>query len=112
MRARVPMLSEKDRKKIKKEIQHEIDKEWETREKQINIDLTRRILKTFIYVMNEKYGFGTKRLADLVGDFTSKLDESSKDEVFWEHIDKVVIDGLGLSFERDYTDKGKVVSGK
>ena len=59
--------------------------------------------------MNEKYGFGTKRLAALVDDFTAKLDESSKDEVFWEHIDKVVIDNLGIPFERDYTDRGRVV---
>lgn len=35
--------------------------------------------------MNEKYGFGTKRLADLVGD-------------------------LGLPFERDYTNNGQVIS--
>lgn len=109
MKARIPILSEKDKKKIKKEIQHEIDKEWTAREEQLYIDLTRRILKTFIYVMNEKYGFGTKRIADLVGDFTAKLEQTSKDEVFWEHIDKVVIDQLGLHFERDYTNRGKAV---
>ena len=109
MKARIPMLSENDKKKLKAEIKHEFDKDFEEREKQIHVDLTRRILKTFIYVMNEKYGFGTKRLAALVADFTAKLDESSKDEVFWEHIDKVVIDNLGIPFERDYTDRGKVV---
>ncbi len=33
------------------------------------------------------------------------------DEVFWEHIDRVVIDKLKLEFDRrDYTDNGKVVN--
>ena len=109
MKARVPMLSKSDKEKITGEISHEIEKQWKEREEKMSVDLTRRILKTFIYVMNEKYGFGTKRLAALVADFTAKLDESSKDEVFWEHIDKVVIDNLGIPFERDYTDRGRVV---
>ena len=45
MKARIPMLSENDKKKLKAEIKHEIDKDFEEREKQIHVDLTRRILK-------------------------------------------------------------------
>ena len=42
--------------------------------------------------------------------FTKMLEESSKDEVYWEHIDRVVVDKLGLPFERDYTNNGQVIS--
>lgn len=34
----------------------------------------------------------------------------TEDEIFWEHIDREVIDYLGFPFERDYTDNGRVVS--
>ena len=109
MRARVPHFSGNEKKKMKAEIKFEVDKAWKQVEEQKEYELTRRILKTFIYVMHEKHGYGTKRLAALVADFTAKLDESSSDEVYWEHIDRVVIDRLGIPFERDYTDRGRVV---
>lgn len=109
MKARVPMLSKSDKEKITGEISHEIEKQWKEREEKMSVDLTRRILKTFLCVMHEKHGFGKKRLAALFEDFTAKLDESSEDIVFWEHIDRVVIDQLGIPFERDYTDRGRVV---
>lgn len=39
------------------------------------------------------------------------IEHSDTDEVFWEHIDRVVIDKLKLEFgKRDYTDNGKVVN--
>ena len=109
MRTRVPQFSLNEKKKMKAEIKFEVDKAWKQMEEQKEHELTRRILKTFIYVMHEKHGYGTKRLGALVADFTAKLNESSSDEVFWEHIDRVVIDMLGIPFERDYTDRGKVV---
>jgi hypothetical protein len=110
MKARVPRLSKKDKKKIKAEIAHELDKDWEEREQLISAELTRRIIKTFLFVMHEKHGYGKQRLIELIGNFTEKLDETSKDEVYWEHIDRVIIDRLGIPFERDYTEKGRAVS--
>lgn len=42
---------------------------------------------------------------------TEIIEHSDTDEVFWEHIDRVVIDKLKLEFDkRDYTDNGKVVN--
>lgn len=110
MKARVPRISNNEKKRRKAEIKLEVDKIWKEVEQEKENDLTRRILKTFIYVMHEKYGYGVKRLAALVNDFTAKMDESSTDEVFWEHIDRVVIDELKLPFKRDYTDKGHVIT--
>lgn len=111
MKARVPRLSKSDKRKIKSEIKFEIDKMWKEMEQEKEDDLTRRILKTFIYVMHEKHGYGVKRLAALVNDFTKKLEEADNDEVYWEHIDRVVIDKLKLPFKRDYTDNGVAVAG-
>lgn len=41
-----------------------------------------------------------------------KIDKmQDTDEIFWEHIDRVVIDKLKLEFDRrDYTNNGKVVN--
>ena len=39
------------------------------------------------------------------------MELADKDEVYWEHTDRVVMDQLGLDFgKRDYTENGKVVS--
>ena len=109
MKARVPILSENNKKKIVAEAERELEKRWKKREDELSVELTRRIIKVFIYVMNEKYGFGKKRLLRLIGDFTKKLEETKTDEVFWEHIDKVVIDYLNIPLERDYTEKGRPI---
>ncbi len=109
MRARVPHFSGNEKKKMKAEIKFEVDKAWKQMEEQKEHELTRRILKTIICVLHEKHGYGIKRLSVSMNDFTEKLDKSSEDEVYWEHIDRIVIDKLGIPFERDYTDRGRVV---
>ena len=43
------------------------------------------------------------RLTKLLIKFNELVKESSEDEIFWEHIDRQVIDRLGFDFERDYT---------
>lgn len=105
MKARIP-LSSRQRKAARKEI----DRIWEEMEEEKYADLTRRILKTFIYVMYSEFGWGPVRLTRLVKAFTKRMEESDTDEVYWEHTDQVVIDRLGLNFKRDYTNNGKVVS--
>lgn len=51
MKARIP-LSSRQRKAARKEI----DRIWEEMEEEKYADLTRRILKTFIYVMYGEFG--------------------------------------------------------
>lgn len=110
MKARIPRISESEKKKIKSEIKLEIDRIWKEVEQKKENDITRRILKTLIYALNTEYGYGIKRISRLFNSFTKMLEESDKDEVYWEHIDRVVVDKLGLPFERDYTNNGKVIS--
>ena len=110
MKARIPKISGNDRKRMLSEVEIEVKKAWEKVEEEKTIDITRRVLKTIIYKLNTEYGYGIKRISRLFNSFTKMLEESSKDEVYWEHIDRVVIDKLGLPFERDYTNNGQVIS--
>ena len=110
MKARIPKISGNDRKRLLSEVEIEVKKAWEKVEEEKTIDITRRVLKTIIYNLNTEYGYGIKRITRLFNSFTKMLEESSKDEVYWEHIDRVVVDKLGLPFERDYTNNGQVIS--
>lgn len=110
MKARIPRISGNDRKRMLSEVEIEVKKAWEKVEEEKTIDITRRVLKTIIYTLNTEYGYGIKRISRLFNSFTKTLEESSKDEVYWEHIDRVVINKLGLPFERDYTNNGQVIS--
>lgn len=108
MKARIPV-------KLKREAMAEInrlaDREYQkVKEKEIN-DLTRRIFKTIVFALHKDFGFGRDRCAKALKSMTEIIEHSDTDEVFWEHIDRVVIDKLKLEFDkRDYTDNGKVVN--
>lgn len=108
MKARIPV-------KLKREAMAEInrlaDREYQkVKDKEIN-DLTRRIFKTIVFALHKDFGFGRDRCAKALKSITEIIEHSDTDEVFWEHIDRVVIDKLKLEFDkRDYTDNGKVVN--
>lgn len=105
MKAHIPISCEM-RRKINKEAEKAARKEIE-RERN---DLTRRLFKLMLYCLNEKHHFGQKRCLETLGAITELVERSDTDEVFWEHIDRVVIDYLKMPFERDYTDNGQVIS--
>ncbi len=108
LKARIPV-------KLKREAMAEInrlaDREYQkVKDKEIN-DLTRRIFKTIVFALHKDFGFGRDRCAKALRSMTEIIEHSDTDEVFWEHIDRVVIDKLKLEFDkRDYTDNGKVVN--
>jgi hypothetical protein len=108
LKARIPV-------KLKREAMAEInrlaDREYQkVKDKEIN-DLTRRIFKTIVFALHKDFGFGRDRCAKALKSMTEIIKHSDTDEVFWEHIDRVVIDKLKLEFDkRDYTDNGKVVN--
>lgn len=110
MKARVPRISANEKKKLKSEIKLEVDRIWKEVEQKKENDITRRVLKTIIYALNTEYGYGIKRISRLFNSFTKMLENSNNDEVYWEHIDRVVVEKLGLPFERDYTNNGQVIS--
>jgi hypothetical protein len=103
MKAHIPVSC-----KQKRQIHDEMVREYQKVAEEERKDITRRICKTMIFCLNKEFGFGLKRCARAFDSFAQHIDSSRDDEVFWEHIDRVVIDQLGLPFDRDYTDRGRV----
>ena len=61
----------------------------------------RRIFKLLCVSLHESYGFGRGRLEHVLRTISSLSAEHERDEVYWAHIDRVVIDGLGMEFARE-----------
>lgn len=108
MKARIPVKLKKETIKEAKRIAHSEYRKIQEKEAK---DITRRIFKTMLFALHNDFGFGRDRCAKALKSMTTIIEHSDEDEVFWEHIDRVVMDELKLSFDsRDYTDNGKVVS--
>ena len=62
-------------------------------------DCMRRFFKLACTALHEEFGFGKDRLARFILD-TSRNAER-KDELFWWHTDKLLIDQMGIQFDRE-----------
>lgn len=60
-----------------------------------------RYVKLSIVALHEQFDFGHDRAADFLGTISRLADEAEKDEIFWEHVDKVVIEELKLQLPRE-----------
>ncbi|QNK41841.1 hypothetical protein [Caproicibacter fermentans] len=61
----------------------------------------RRWFKLLCAVLHNDFGFGAGRL-DAVIDGISRLSDDQKgDPIFWEHMDRLLIDQLGIKFDRE-----------
>ena len=60
-------------------------------------DVTRRLLKLACATLHLEFGFGKDRL----GRFLMKMNGLMGDELLWWHVDKLLIDQIGLEFERE-----------
>ena len=70
----------------------------------------RQIFKMFCYVLNREYGFGEKRLNIITGKVERLIHDNRGNDIFWEQLDRVVIDEIKLDFARETTNKdGKAV---
>ena len=82
------------------EIQKELEKQRD--------ENVRRIFKLFCVALNQKYGFGKIRSTRLITKVAELIEQSKTDEIFWHHIDKKVIDQIGMQFDReDYEEWDK-----
>ncbi len=63
--------------------------------------ILRRYFKLMCYVLNRDFGFGSKRCLSVIGGISRLSAEHDRDEIFWKHLDRVVIDEMKLDFERD-----------
>ena len=113
MDARVP-LSAKIRKRIEQEValrmaeaQRELDERTEEIRKEEREYTLRRFLKVLAITYCYKWGHEPEEFPDALADFMSFFNENENDEYLWEHLDRVVMDQLGLfeGWERDYSDE-------
>ena len=98
MRAHIPLTG-----KMKKDALAEIKIEVAKERDKVTQQIVRQTLKLVLVELYDEFSFGSVRLNRVmkgVQDLTTKANE---DEIFWEHIDRQLIDQLGLEFERDYT---------
>lgn len=110
MKARMP-VSNKTKRLIIEESDRYIKQRINEEREKMNVDITRRIFKTIAVALHEEFGFGHDRLVKVINAMTEIIKRSDTNEVFWEHIDREVIDYLKLPFDRrDYTENGKVVN--
>lgn len=65
------------------------------------MQIIRRYTKTMCIALNEKYGFGTKRLCELIGTVGDISKISDYDEEYWSHIDKRLVEQLKVPFETE-----------
>lgn len=94
MKARIPTrVSNKQMAAIRQEVAKEL-----TRQEQ---GYARRLFKLFCASLHQEYGFGKKRCMRAMNMANALAEEHEHDEVFWHHIDTLVIDQLGLEFSRE-----------
>ena len=62
-------------------------------------DATRRLLKLVCVALHHTFGFGPQRLRRALDAANALIDQ--RDEILWYHIDKLLIDQLGLEFEQE-----------
>ena len=99
MRARLRMTSQQ-RKRLEEEVANYYKEE--------DFKITQRTFKLMFAILHFDFGFGHKRLSRILDAVTKMKQERDEDEVFWYHIDKVLIDHLGLLFDReDYEEMDK-----
>lgn len=91
MKARVP---------IPRDIRRRMD-EYNRNESR---NMTRRMFKVLAVSLNRMYGFGGRRILRVIDDMTMLLREHENDPVFWTHLDRRVIDELGVPLDRENYD--------
>lgn len=99
MKARLPAqshLSNRQKACLREAAAQELQKQEETR--------MRRIFKLMCVSLHEAYGFGHDRLCNVINTISQLSSEYDHDEVFWEHVDRVVIRELGIEFEKEEID--------
>lgn len=72
--------------------------------------MMRRIFKSIAYSLNREYGFGKHRMMIVLNEAHKIMDEYRQNEIFWEQLDKVCIDEIGINFVQETTNKnGRLV---
>ena len=85
MRARLVVNKEYE-ERIKEKVKEHYDRAGEGH--------SRRTFKLLFVILHQYYGFGTNRLKNVMEKVSELSHERKHDEVFWAHIDRLLIDRL------------------
>lgn len=96
MRARLPLNC-----KTKKRVREEVDNYYNS----VGEGHSRRTFKLLFVILHQHFGFGTNRIKKIMEHVAEINHERKQDEVFWAHIDKLLIDHLKLPLDREDYDK-------
>ena len=64
-------------------------------------EMFRRYYKLVAVTLNKKFRFGKKRILEAFEYISELSRDRETDPVFWSHIDKIVIDQLGLDWQKE-----------
>lgn len=95
----------KARRTVDKKYQERIRNEVEAEFHRQSNDMALRFFKLFCVCLNQEFGFGKHRLSKLIQAVNDISTEREQDEIFWAHIDRIVIEYIGLDFKREDYDK-------
>lgn len=94
-------LSPSEREKLKQALNTYEKKFLEEETDRLKLIITSNLLKIIIVACNQTLGIGKQRLCKIFDCIYGLISESSTDEAFFEHVDKICIDILG----KQYFDK-------
>ena len=60
-----------------------------------------RCYKLFVTVLHIKYGFGKQRIMDILKELNSVDMQRQNDQIFWKHVDDVIINELKIDLPRE-----------
>lgn len=93
MRAIIPaerMVSSKQKKRIKELVTKEHERHKH--------ETTRKIMKMFCVILNDKFGFGKARLYKVICEVLEMTNEHADDEIFWARMDRK-LHQIGMDFQ-------------
>jgi hypothetical protein len=61
----------------------------------------RRWFKLLCVALYQRYDFGPQRLGKVIDEISRLSDEQKDDPVFWEHVDRLLVDQLGMNFDKE-----------
>lgn len=98
MKARIPgRVTKRQEGVIREKVRDEYQRQ--------GAEMSRRIFKLFCVALNKEFGFGKNRLSKLMSEISALSNEKQHDEVFWSHMDKVIIEQIGIDFPREDYEK-------
>ena len=96
MKARLP-INKKMKDQVFKFAQEEIERQQK--------GATRRLYKIMILALALEFGFGKERALRLIRKVDELVRQSNEDEAFFYHLDKRLIEQMGLDFEKEDYEK-------